>query len=274
MLRSEPHNQTVRNRVALPDEVSALSSRPGVPAQAPKVVTFHGGKGGVGTSMLASELACVLARSGQLTVAIDADLERGALHYRMDVPVGSATFSMADVFPVWQDLSGDLLRNAATASPHGPHLMPSPVRRFAGPVPDAAVASSLVSALRAAFDRSVIDTRASMDQFTGGLLAASDLVVLVVTPELASLGSAKRALCSMDSLPGGRPEVSLLVNRSMGQHDVAAVRDIESYLGLRAAACLPEETVVCRRIGNECRPLSNERCALGRAVLQFAGTLI
>ena len=76
--------------------------------------------------MLAAELARLLASSGRRVLAVDADMQRGSLHYRLDVPVGRATFSVADVLPVLDDLSPDLLRGAVSETSSGAWLLPSP----------------------------------------------------------------------------------------------------------------------------------------------------
>jgi Flp pilus assembly CpaE family ATPase len=118
-----------------------------------------------------------------------------------------------------------------------------------------------------------VDTAACADPFTAGLLRASDLVVLVVTPELACLGGARRALATLDSLPGGRPRIEMVINRSLGARDIVTRGDVETFLEMRAAAVLPEDTVRCRRLADECKPLSSERSPLAQAVLEFIRAL-
>ena len=44
---------------------------------APRLVALAGGKGGVGTTTVATNIAAALARQGQRVVLVDADLQRG-----------------------------------------------------------------------------------------------------------------------------------------------------------------------------------------------------
>lgn len=219
--------------------------------------------------MLAAETVVGLARRGLAVAAVDADLDRGSLHYRLDVPVSRATFSIADVLKVIDEITEERLREALAACACGARLLPPPAPGFDLTGLDAARARELIEALAGAFDCSVVDTRPSQDPFTAGLLAAADVVVLVVTPELACLGGARRALEALDSLPGGRPRVELVLNRSLASHDLVTRRDIETFLGVEASVVLPEDTVRCRRLADECKPICSERSPLAEALLGF-----
>ena len=243
------------------------------PSESPggTIIALHGAKGGVGTTMLAAELACLLASSGQSVLAVDADMQRGSLHYRLDVPVGRATFSVADVLPVLDDLSPDLLHGALTESSSGAWLLPAPPVFDEGCRPGRDLGARLALSLRSSFEFIVLDTRAAFDDLTLGLLAAADAVLLVVTPELACLGAAKRALGVMRQQCSGH--IELVVNRSLGQGDLVDLDEISSFLGSRALRVLPEDTTRCRRLGDECRPICSERSALAREIHGLARSL-
>lgn len=65
----------------LPRRPGAL--RPG----GPRLLAVGGGKGGVGKTMLAANLAAAMARVGQRVIAVDTDLEGANLHTALGVPV-------------------------------------------------------------------------------------------------------------------------------------------------------------------------------------------
>ncbi|PKQ28097.1 MAG: hypothetical protein CVT63_04490 [Candidatus Anoxymicrobium japonicum] len=262
-----------RNRRIRADSISSVHRLNSAVARMPGAVVFHGGKGGVGTTMLATEMTMALASVGRRVAALDADLDRGSMHYRLDVSVGRATFSIADVLPVLEDITDDALRGALSTCPCGASLLPPPVGRAGLAPPDAAHAGKLLSALASNFDYVIIDTRAALDPFTTGLLMASDLIALVVTPELACLGGAKRAVTALDALPGERPRIELLINRSLGARDLVTRGDIESYLGMKASAVLPEDTAMCRRLEAECKSLLSDRSALSCEVFRLSRAL-
>ena len=56
-------------------EVTANGNREGPPgAAAPQLIPFGGGKGGVGKTFIAANLAATLARAGHRVIAVDGDL--------------------------------------------------------------------------------------------------------------------------------------------------------------------------------------------------------
>jgi flagellar biosynthesis protein FlhG len=61
--------------------------RPGaLRAGGPRLLAVGGGKGGVGKTMLAANLAAAMARVGQRVIAVDTDLEGANLHTALGVP--------------------------------------------------------------------------------------------------------------------------------------------------------------------------------------------
>ena len=241
------------------------------PPRAGHLIALHGASGGVGTTMIAAELACLLASSGRHVLALDADLQRGSLHYRLDVPVGRATFSIADVLPVLDDLSTELLRGAVSESTSGAWLLPAPPVLEVRAGPGREEGMGLARALRSSFEFVIADTAASFDGLTLGLLEAAETVLLVVTPELGCLGAAKRALGVLQPARSG--PVELVVNRSLGQGDLVGPDEISSFLSLPALRVLPEDTGRCRRLGDQCRPVCSERSALAREITGLARAL-
>jgi Flp pilus assembly CpaE family ATPase len=228
-----------------------------------RTVVFHGGKGGVGTTFLASEAAALLSSAGGAVVAVDLDLQRGALHYRLDVPLLRDTFTVLDLLPVLDDLSERVLDNALSPCPCGAMLLPAPAAPVDVDAPE--LFGSLLDALAPRFDHVVVDTPSSLDDTVLAAVAAADLVVLVVTPEIACLGGARRALDRLAS-ENSSTSLSVVVNRSLGDSDYIKLSDIESFLGLPVTIVLTEDLMRCRRAGDESRFLSAERLPLGEGI--------
>jgi len=236
-------------------------------------MAFHGGKGGVGATFLTAESVALLQTGGRRIAAVDIDFHRGALHYRLDVPLSRDTFTTADLLPVLDDLSDHVLENALSDCPCGARMLPAPASPFTASV-EPELVQGLVTALRARFDYVVFDTAPTLDELTLGVLAAVDLVALVVTPEIACLGTAARALDSLGARGIAASRIMLLVNRSLGDLDVVTLADVESFVGLPVEIILPEETARCRRAADEGRFVTPERSPLGQALRAMVHRLL
>jgi flagellar biosynthesis protein FlhG len=65
---------------------NSTGARDGPPGRAPRLIPFGGGKGGVGKTFVAANLATTLAKAGHRVVAVDGDLEGANLHTALGVP--------------------------------------------------------------------------------------------------------------------------------------------------------------------------------------------
>ncbi len=238
--------------------------RPPVIGNSARCTVFHGAAGGVGATFLASESVAMLSSAGHRVAVVDAHASRGAMHYRLDVPLGRGVFTIQDLVPVLGDMDERMVDNVLTACPCGARMVLSGT----GGVDEAALAPEQVhqvtAVLRHRFDHVVVDTRPTGEGTAIAGACRDVTVVLVVIPELTCLGGARRALDSLAGLGFERADVKLVVNRSLGRRDALTLPDIESCLGVPAAALLPEETATCRRAALEGAFVHSGRSELGR----------
>jgi Flp pilus assembly CpaE family ATPase len=239
-----------------------------------RIISFHGGKGGVGTTTLVAETTAVLSRYGLKVVAVDLDLYRGDLHCRLDLPITRGTHTLADLLPVLDEADSRILGNALSICGCGARLLPSPSSSTdAGMVEDRHI-RKLLPALSQEFDYILIDIPCLLNRVTTAAIDYSNLIVLVVTSELACLGGAKRAIAEMETLGKRGHRTALVVNRTLEDVDLLSMTDIESFLDLQATAVLPEDTRACRRAGDAGRLLTSERSTLGQAIADFVQSII
>lgn len=183
-------------------------TRGGAPAARPRLVTVAGGKGGVGTTTVAVNLAMALAQSGYRAVLVDADLAGGDTQQLCQL---QTVYSIADVLAGRRTIHEVLLRG-----PAGVQLVPG-VWALGEP-PDAsapAVARLLtqINSLAPHADVVVLDAGSSITRAARGFWQAADEVVLVATPDPVAVMDAYAAvkvLLAGQSLDG----VQLLVNQA------------------------------------------------------------
>jgi len=162
-------------------------------------LVFTSGKGGVGTSNLALNLAIALGQAGRRVVLVDADL-------------GLANIDLLCGLAPAHDL-GDVLAGACALSeavvdgPAGVRVLPGahgmrtpPEALGGGP---ARLAAELAG-LEAGADYLIVDAGSGLGPGIATLAAAADEVVVVTTPEPASVADAHAAIGRFRRLPGVR----------------------------------------------------------------------
>jgi len=202
----------------------------------PQVIAVASGKGGVGTTTVAVQLAMALARDGRRTVLVDADLQKADAALLCGVEEPTAT--VADV------LSGRLnVHEALERGPAGILLLPG---TWAGNnVVDCSPGAQerLVGQLKclgAYADYVILDVGSGANRVAGHFWQAADCVLLVTTSDVVALMDAYAAvklLCSS----GAQPVLRSFVNRA-GSTAVAAdvhqrlSRACRRFLGLKISS--------------------------------------
>jgi flagellar biosynthesis protein FlhG len=162
-----------------------------------RVVAVTGGKGGVGKSNLAANLAVSWARAGARALALDADLGMADLNLLL----GQAPEkSLADV------LQGCPIDEVVIEA-HGIGLLPGLNGSFALANLDERRRHALLAAvdtLEDRYDTLVIDTGAGLDGNAIDFAGAAAQIVVVATPEPLSLADAYACLKALEQRQGVR----------------------------------------------------------------------
>lgn len=228
----------------------ALTQHPEVPpaagtasgAEPGRVITVSSMKGGSGKTVVATNLAILLAQeSPGPVVLVDADLQFGdvAVMLRLNV-----SLTIADSLAAGRDLDAQflqslLIRHEASglfvlASPLEPSLadriFPEDLLRVLG-------------VLRSFCSYVVVDTPAVFNDVVVSLLEASDHIVLVTGMEIPTIKNTRLGLQTMRQLGMPDSKVTLLVNRANSKVQIN-VEEVERTLGLKAGVQLPSDIAV------------------------------
>ena len=163
--------------------------------QPTRVIAVTGGKGGVGKSSIAVNLACTYGRQGSRTMAFDADLGMADLNLLLGI---APEDSLADV------LAGKPIAEVL-AEAHGIHLLPglNGSYRLAnmGQTERHAILAAIDS-LDDRFDTLIVDTGAGIQASNIDFAAAAAQVIVVATPEPLSLADAYACLKALSARAG------------------------------------------------------------------------
>ncbi len=193
-------------------------------------------RGGTGVSTISINLAAALDKIRHGVALIDTDLQFGDLPVDLNMRVNKSLADLTTSNRPDADTLPDLLLTHSS----GVNLL------FAPPRPETAeliTGSMLVQAARRLRDRSsavVIDTASYLTDQNLALIDVVDLVLLVVTPDLASVKNA-RIFCDMAPHLGLAPDrIVLVINRANMPGSIPAPQ-IEKVLGLSRVYAIPDD---------------------------------
>ncbi len=182
---------------------------------APRLLVVHGGKGGVGTTTVAVNLALAMGKSGSRAILIDADLARGdvAAHCQL-----SGSGSLDDV------LSGrHSIHEVLQRGPLGLQILPGRGADALMEYHQAAHERLLteLGRLHRHADILVLDAGSGRTPFVRRCWQAADAVLLVTTPETAVIMESYSAIKVLAADHAER--VNLLVNFSRSEEAATEV---------------------------------------------------
>jgi flagellar biosynthesis protein FlhG len=211
-------------------------SRPG----GPRLVAVGGGKGGVGKTLLAANLAASLAQAGRRVVAVDTDLEGANLHTVLGV--AAPRTSLADFVAKRET---DLRKLVVDTPIPGLRLIAGTHGHLGAPQPRSFRRVTLLGQLRAlAADHVLVDLGAGTHPSVMDYFLVGDDGILVLTPEPTSVENAysflRAAFYRRLRLAMTTESARAVVNRAMDQGNARGIRTpLDLLREVRAIA--PEE---------------------------------
>jgi pilus assembly protein CpaE len=175
-------------------------------------VAVYSGKGGVGTTSVAVNVAFALAmthRSGRVALV---DLVAGGGDVRVLLNLTPA-YDMGDLVQKVDQIDGDLLYSLLTPCTGGVWALPSSDDPELVDVLDAAATARILGHLGSHFAFTVVDCEHYMSERTLGALDAADQILLVTQLGVPALRSAQRTLGLCRRLGYGDDKVRVVVNR-------------------------------------------------------------
>jgi pilus assembly protein CpaE len=217
-------------------------------AEPGQVFAFVGGKGGVGTTTLAVNVATALATSGVSTLVIDMHVAYG------DAAVFLGTeprFSVVDALENIDRLDEAFLRSVVGRTKFGLDVLASSDREMLGHL-EARAVRTLIDCVARHYQYVVLDVPRSGAAILDALDAVSKVVV-VANQELATVRSAARMSGALRQRYG-RERVAVVVSRFDQQAEIGR-KDIERVIGGPIAEVFPSNYRQAIEALNHGRPL-------------------
>ena len=238
-----------------------------------RLIAVHGPKCGVGTTTIAVNLAVAIYQQTNLRVVlVDGSLLSGDVAVAMNIANEN---SIADVVAHLRELDGDLLNDTLLHHGAGVWVLPAPSELERAEVINGEETMAVLAALRQYFDVVVVDTASRPDEHLLAALDQSDVVLVVCTPEIASLKNAARFLALAHELGYGDEKLKLTINR-LSSHGSIPLKDIESNLRHKMAFGLPSDGIPVIEALNAGEPvvLMRPSARIAREIRTVAGELV
>ena len=177
-----------------------------------RVITFISNKGGVGKSTLAVNTAVGLGqrRPGRVLL-IDCSLQMGVAAALLDVQPES---TLSDAVAERDRLDATMIRQIATQTPYGVHLLAAPRDAVEAMEVDDTVISRIITLARRTYDFVIVDTFPMFDRVVVAALDLSDRTYVVLENVVPTLLGGVTLLDVLERIGFPVERQRLIVNRS------------------------------------------------------------
>ena len=221
-----------------------------------KIISIYSGKGGVGCTTLAVNIALALNSQDTPAVLVDADLQFGDVTAFLNQ---QARYSIADIAAQVDDLDNELLDEVLLLHEEsGLRILPAPPRPELADEVHAEVMSEALQMLKDLFAYVIVDTASYLDDIALAALEASDLIMTIAVPEIPSIKNARFFLDTMAELSIPRERVLLVMNQVDRRDSITADR-VSANLGREVVAEIPFDREAVKGAINHGKPLIRDK---------------
>lgn len=200
-----------------------------------KVISYFGCKGGVGKSVIATNVAVGLAKKGAKVLLLDFDLAFGEQHLLLDLEPKDTIVELA------QDPEGISIERVNAFSilhSSGVNLLAAPKSPEYAEYISANHITSIIRSVRPYYEYIIIDIPSNFSDETVAALENSDEIMLVNTPDILSLRGAKNAINVLSQLQI-KEKARLVINRY--EQSLIKEKDFEAMLEMPVYAMLEDD---------------------------------
>ena len=217
--------------------LQAAVTQPTEREQVAKVITVFAMKGGVGKSVVATNIAVGLAKGGARVALLDLALQSGDCALMLQLEPKHTIF---DAVQFYDKLDAGRLESLMVVHKTGVRLLPAPLRPEEAESINGAAIGKIIGLLKGSSDYLVIDTPTALNEVVLTALAMTDEVFSVVTMDVPSLKSLRVCQQELQQLGMDPARTRLVLNRSDSRVGLQ-VPDVEGAGGCPVAAQIPSD---------------------------------
>jgi pilus assembly protein CpaE len=242
-----PTSENGEAAAAVPEETPEEELIQDVPARRPRrpgrtraeVMLVFSGKGGVGKSVIATNLAVALAGdTGARVAMIDLDLQYGDIGVMLRVE--NHLTSIDDLSQQGEQVEGEFLDEVMASGPEDIRLLLAPSSPEFADLVTTGNLRSIFREMSKAFDYIVVDMPAHLEERTLETIEMADQIILVTGFNVTSVKNAKITLRLFEAMGVERDRVVMVLNQTRPKVGFPA-EEVEKILRCRMLAKFPYE---------------------------------
>jgi pilus assembly protein CpaE len=249
-----------------------------IPSQLPEAtrplrsVTFFSPRGGTGVTTIAANTAIALAEeTGKKVLLFEGKVFFGHLEVMLNLKVQNA---LSDLIPHAANLDEGLIRDVVAPHPSGIHVLLAPSNAQIAQGIRAEDIYNIFIGVSKHYDYIVVDAGGPLNDISVTLMDAADRILLVTTPDLASLHDTSRFLQLSRSLAYPAEKILMILNKA-GSEGGVKLKDIEAVLHTQVYHQIPNDPANILRSINRGIPflVYYPRSSASKSIQQLARSL-
>lgn len=223
----------------IPEQPRRRTRRPGR-ARAETVLVFSG-KGGVGKSVLATNLAVALSKRGAAVAIVDLDLQYGDVGVLLHLE-GHPT-SVESLAQQGEQIEREFLDEVMATGPEDVRALLAPSSPEFADLVTAASLRAILRELGRGYDYIIIDSASHLEELVLEVMEVADQILVVTTFNITAVKDTKVTLKLLHSLGIERERIAVVLNQTRARISFPR-SDIEKSLRFEMLAHLPFEARV------------------------------
>lgn len=236
----------VRRAILLAEKNRSASMADEEPSgESGRVITVFSTKGGVGKTVLATNLAVAIASdTGKRVALVDLDLEFGDVGIMLGIRPQHTIFDAAQAI---DRLDAAMLAGYMEDHSSGIRVLLAPTRPEDAESVSSTRVGQIIDLVRSEYDYVVIDTCPSFSETLLAALDRTDELLVVTMMDVASIKNTRISLQKLRQLGYDKGQIRLVLNRSDSKVLLAA-SEVEDAIGGKISAHIPSDRIVPRSV--------------------------